>query len=175
VSWPLLTKLGARKSHGLRSLWPVAFVLIVSTKRLAAFFTSASVCCAALRVRPPSGCVSPALCKLHRQALVTPALFVGHSRRGVSSGERNPSRFLLAHHASAGSLGTREIPACATNFCNSSSNALLSSSAGTLRRLLAYLGATFEQITDFDSCHRRWGQGTVRSRFSRAKNLLRIR
>jgi hypothetical protein len=34
-------------------------------------------------------------------------------------------------------------------------------SAETLRRLLAYLGATPEQLADFDSSHRRWGQGTV--------------
>jgi hypothetical protein len=31
--------------------------------------------------------------------------------------------------------------------------------AATLRRLLAYLGATPEQLADFDSSHRRWGQG----------------
>jgi hypothetical protein len=34
-------------------------------------------------------------------------------------------------------------------------------SADTLRRLLAYLGATPEQLADFDSSYRRWGQGTV--------------
>ena len=34
-------------------------------------------------------------------------------------------------------------------------------SAETLRRLLAYLGATPEQLADFDNSHRRWGQGTV--------------
>jgi hypothetical protein len=34
-------------------------------------------------------------------------------------------------------------------------------SAATLRRLLTYLGATSEQLADFDSSHRRWGQGTV--------------
>lgn len=32
-------------------------------------------------------------------------------------------------------------------------------SADTLRRLLAYLGATPEQLTDYDNCQRRWGQG----------------
>jgi hypothetical protein len=32
----------------------------------------------------------------------------------------------------------------------------------TLRRLLAYLGATTAQLADFDSAVRRWGQGTVR-------------
>lgn len=35
-------------------------------------------------------------------------------------------------------------------------------SRATLRRLLAYLGATLEQLADFDNCHGRWGQATVR-------------
>ena len=48
-------------------------------------------------------------------------------------------------------------------------------SAGTLRRLLAYLGATPEQLADFDNCHRRWGQGTVQITLKPCrKNLLRI-
>src|ERR1700759_2072429 len=33
-------------------------------------------------------------------------------------------------------------------------------SATTLRRLLAYLGTTPEQLADYDNCQRRWGQGT---------------
>ena len=47
--------------------------------------------------------------------------------------------------------------------------------AGTLRRLLAYLGAMPEQLADFDNCHRRWGQGTVHITLQPCrKNLLRI-
>ena len=48
-------------------------------------------------------------------------------------------------------------------------------SADTLRRLLAYLGATPDQLADFDSSHRRWGQGTVQITLQPCrKNLLRI-
>ena len=48
-------------------------------------------------------------------------------------------------------------------------------SAATLRRLLAYLGATPEQLAAFDSSHRRWGQGTVLITLQPCrKNLLRI-
>ena len=48
-------------------------------------------------------------------------------------------------------------------------------SAATLRRLLAYLGATPEQLAHFDSSHRRWGQGTVSITVQPGrKNLLRI-
>ena len=48
-------------------------------------------------------------------------------------------------------------------------------SAATLRRLLAYLGATPEQLADFDNSHRRWGQGTVTITLQPCrKNLLRI-
>ena len=48
-------------------------------------------------------------------------------------------------------------------------------SAATLRRLLAYLGATTEQLADFDDSHRRWGQGTVAITLQPCrKNLLRI-
>ena len=48
-------------------------------------------------------------------------------------------------------------------------------SADTLRRLLAYLGATPDQLADFDSSHRRWGQGTVKITLQPGrKNLLRI-
>ena len=49
-------------------------------------------------------------------------------------------------------------------------------SAETLRRLLAYLGATPEQLADFDNnSHRRWGQGTVQITLQPGrKNLLRI-
>ncbi len=48
-------------------------------------------------------------------------------------------------------------------------------SAETLRRLLAYLGATPEQLADFDSSHRRWGQGTVQITLQPGrKNLLKI-
>ena len=48
-------------------------------------------------------------------------------------------------------------------------------SAGTLRRLLAYLGATPEHLADFDNCHRRWGQGTVLITLQPCrKNLLKI-
>jgi hypothetical protein len=47
--------------------------------------------------------------------------------------------------------------------------------AETMRRLLAYLGATPEQIADFDRSHRRWGQGTVQITLQPCrKNLLRI-
>jgi hypothetical protein len=47
--------------------------------------------------------------------------------------------------------------------------------AGTLGRLLAYLGATPELLADFDTCHRRWGQGTVQITLQPCrKNLLRI-
>lgn len=49
-------------------------------------------------------------------------------------------------------------------------------SAETLRRLLAYLGATAAQLADFDSVVRRVGQGTVRFTLQPCrKNLLRIR
>jgi hypothetical protein len=45
----------------------------------------------------------------------------------------------------------------------------------TLRRLLTYLGATPEQLADFDSSHRRWGQGTIPITLQPCrKNLLRI-
>lgn len=48
--------------------------------------------------------------------------------------------------------------------------------AKTLRRLLAYLGATPEQLADFDSCQRRWGQGTVEiTLLPGRRNLLSIR
>jgi hypothetical protein len=49
-------------------------------------------------------------------------------------------------------------------------------SAATLRRLLAYLGATPEQLAEFDDSHRRWGQGTVQITLQPGrKNLLRLR
>jgi hypothetical protein len=48
-------------------------------------------------------------------------------------------------------------------------------SAETLRRLLTYLGATPEQLADFDQCNRSWGQGTVRITLAPGrKNLLRL-
>ena len=48
-------------------------------------------------------------------------------------------------------------------------------SAETLRRLLAYLGATPEQLANFDDSHRRWGQGTVQVTLQPCrKNLLKI-
>ena len=48
-------------------------------------------------------------------------------------------------------------------------------SAATVRRLLTYLGATPEQLADFDSSQRRWGQGTVLITLQPCrKNLLRI-
>ena len=48
-------------------------------------------------------------------------------------------------------------------------------SAQTLRRLLAYLGATAEQMADFDESHRRWGQGTASITLQPCrKNLLKI-
>jgi hypothetical protein len=48
--------------------------------------------------------------------------------------------------------------------------------AETLRRLLAYLGATAAQLADFDSAVLRLGQGTVRFTLQPyRKNLLRIR
>jgi hypothetical protein len=49
-------------------------------------------------------------------------------------------------------------------------------SAATLRRLLAYLGATPEQLADFDGAVQKWGQGTVRFTLQPGrKNLLRLR
>jgi hypothetical protein len=48
-------------------------------------------------------------------------------------------------------------------------------SAETLRRLLAYLGATPRQLADFESVIRRWGQGTVKFTLQPCrKNLLRL-
>jgi hypothetical protein len=48
-------------------------------------------------------------------------------------------------------------------------------SATTLRRLLAYLGATPEQLADYDNCQRRWSQGTVQITLEPCRrNLLRI-
>jgi hypothetical protein len=48
-------------------------------------------------------------------------------------------------------------------------------SAETLRRLLAYLGATPAQLAEFDNCHGRWGQGTVQITLAPGrKNLLRL-
>ena len=48
-------------------------------------------------------------------------------------------------------------------------------SAETLRRLLCYLGATPEQLADFDDSHLRRGQGTVQITLQPCrKNLLRI-
>ena len=41
--------------------------------------------------------------------------------------------------------------------------------------LLTYLGAVPEQLADFDSSHRRWGQGTVQITLQPCRrNLLRI-
>ena len=49
-------------------------------------------------------------------------------------------------------------------------------SVDTLRRMLAYLGATPEQLEDFNRSYRRWGQGTVRITLEPGrKNLLRLR
>ena len=49
-------------------------------------------------------------------------------------------------------------------------------SAETLRRLLAYLGATPVQLADFDNCQRQWGQGTTQITLAPGrKNLLRLR
>jgi hypothetical protein len=49
-------------------------------------------------------------------------------------------------------------------------------SAETLRRLLAYLGATTAQLADVDSAIHRWGKGTIRFTLQPGrKNLLRIR
>ena len=48
-------------------------------------------------------------------------------------------------------------------------------SAATLRRLLTYLGATPDQLAEFDSSHRRWGQGTVQITLQPCrKNLLKV-
>jgi hypothetical protein len=44
-------------------------------------------------------------------------------------------------------------------------------SAETLRRLLAYLGGTPEQLAAFDSSHRRWVKVLSRSHFSRAARI----
>lgn len=49
-------------------------------------------------------------------------------------------------------------------------------STATLRRLLTYLGATAEQLADFDRSARSWGQGTARITLQPArKNLLQLR
>ena len=48
-------------------------------------------------------------------------------------------------------------------------------SVETLRRLLAYLGATPAQLADFDPRTRPWGQGTVQiTLVPGRKNLLRL-
>jgi hypothetical protein len=48
-------------------------------------------------------------------------------------------------------------------------------SGATLRRLLAYLGATPTQLADFDHAFRVWGQGSVRITLQPGrKNLLRL-
>jgi hypothetical protein len=48
-------------------------------------------------------------------------------------------------------------------------------SAGTLRRLIAYLGATHAQLAEWVNCNRRWGQGTVQLTLAPGrKNLLRL-
>jgi hypothetical protein len=47
-------------------------------------------------------------------------------------------------------------------------------SAETLRRLLSYLGATPAQLSEFDNCNRRWGQGAVQITLAPGhRNLLR--
>jgi hypothetical protein len=44
-----------------------------------------------------------------------------------------------------------------------------------LRRRLAYFGATPAQLSEFESCYRRWGQGTVQITLApERKNLLRL-
>jgi hypothetical protein len=49
-------------------------------------------------------------------------------------------------------------------------------SGATLRRLLAYLGATPEQLADFDHAFCVWGQGSVRITLQPSRrNLLRLR
>jgi hypothetical protein len=49
-------------------------------------------------------------------------------------------------------------------------------SGATLRRLLAYLGATPQQLGDFDHAFRVWGQGSVRITLQPSRrNLLRLR
>jgi hypothetical protein len=46
----------------------------------------------------------------------------------------------------------------------------------TLRRLIAYLGATRPQLSEFEDCIRRWGQGTLQITLAPGrKNLLRLR
>ena len=41
--------------------------------------------------------------------------------------------------------------------------------------MLVYLGATAEQLADFDDSHRRWGQGAIQITLQPCrKNLLRI-
>lgn len=48
-------------------------------------------------------------------------------------------------------------------------------SGPTLRRLLAYLGATPEQLKEFDTAFRAWGQGSIRITLEPGrKNLLRL-
>jgi len=65
--------------------------------------------------------------------------------------------------------------AMALDHCTMLGPQLRIQSATTLRRLLAYLGTTPEQLADYDNCQRRWGQGTVQITLQPGrKNLLRI-
>jgi hypothetical protein len=68
------------------------------------------------------------------------------------------------------------VQAMAADHCTSLGPFVPVHGAETLRRLLAYLGATPAQFADFDGAVQKWGQGTVRFTLQPGrKNLLRLR
>jgi hypothetical protein len=68
------------------------------------------------------------------------------------------------------------VQAMAADHCTSLGPFVPVHGVETLRRLLAYLGATPGQLADFDCVVRRCGQGTVRFTLQPVrKNLLRLR
>jgi hypothetical protein len=68
------------------------------------------------------------------------------------------------------------VQAMAADHCTSLGPFVPVHGAETLRRLLAYLGATPAQLADFDGAVQKWGQGTVRFTLQPGrKNLLRLR
>jgi hypothetical protein len=75
-------------------------------------------------------------------------------------------------HAAAGRYPARVIDDCRTML----GPYVSVTSVDTLRRMLAYLGATPEQLADFNRSYRRWGQGTARITLQPGrKNLLRLK
>ena len=65
-------------------------------------------------------------------------------------------RNILANFAESRTVAAQ---AMALDHCTMLGPQLRIQSATTLRRLLAYFGAMPEQLSDYDNCHRRWGQG----------------